>query len=408
MAIEITVPRLGWSMDEGIFVGWLKGEGDAVEEGDLLFELEGDKAKQEVESFDNGILRLPPDAPEPGDPVQVGQCLGFLCGNDEPTPRRCSPDPNASDEPQPPEPPTQTAPESSSTSGPNRTAPPSSRDKIRIPVSPRAAARAVELGVDLNAVQGTGRDGRIRERDVLASAEGRLLPKPQPASPTRRQIAARMLEGAHEGAPVTLITKADATELVRIRQEGKASGIPMLPSLTAMFIRLVAKALESHRDLLSQWAKEGIRQVEEIHLATAVDTPEGLLAPVLRDSNTLPLDALSTVLQDLIERARSGDLAPRELHGGTFTVTNLGAYPVDGFTPILNPPQSAILGIGRIQSAPAARDGALVIREEVTLSLTFDHRVHDGAKASQFLATLTGLIDQPRVALDSERTEALS
>ena len=182
----------------------------------------------------------------------------------------------------------------------------------------------------------------------------------------------------------------------------------MLPSLTAMFIRLVAKALESHRDLLSQWAKEGIRQVEEIHLATAVDTPEGLLAPVLRDSNTLPLDALSTVLQDLIERARSGDLAPRELHGGTFTVTNLGAYPVDGFTPILNPPQSAILGIGRIQSAPAARDGALVIREEVTLSLTFDHRVHDGAKASQFLATLTGLIDQPRVALDSERTEALS
>lgn len=400
MAIEITVPRLGWSMDEGTFVGWLKKEGEHVEEGELLFELEGDKSQQEVESFDQGYLRLPADAPEPGDPVIVGQCLGFLCEANEPIPARCSMSDHAATEPG-------TAPDPSPnpkklvTEKESDSEQPISpkTDKPRSPVSPRAAATAIALDIDLNDVAGSGRGGRIRERDVLKFAEGRATASAKSSTATRNTIAARMVAGANETAPVTLMSKADATNLLHLRTRLKKASLDSStpPSLTSMLAFLVAKTLEQHLPIQSQWTRKGIKPMDQIHLAIGVDTDKGLMAPVIRDANTLTLLSLSERMREVIDRSRLGTSRPEELRGGTFTLTNLGEYPIDGFTPIINPPQSAILGIGRIQTVPTAEAGALVMREQMTLSLTFDHRVHDGVRASQFLASLVDLISTPTV-----------
>ena len=489
MAIEIVVPRLGWSMDEGVFGQWLKQEGEMVQEGDSLFELESDKATQDVESFDSGVLRLPEGAPRPGDTVKVGQCLGYLCGVDEAAPAACSSGDDiaakaadresvdATDQP-PVQPRGAAAHEGAGLArelpdaGVNPPATPSARrlarkigveigqaspagnghavtqedvlaaaqangpgtpgptgnglpENPRIAVSPRAAARAAELGVDIAVITGSGRGGRIRERDVLAAAVPHskqatmqntpVQRRPAPtqvvagASPTsaaelipsssvRSTIAERMLIATQQTAQVTLMVKTDATEVLRLRNQCKSSRETrelQVPSVTGMFVKLVAAALQQHPVIMHQWAENGLLVPEGVHIAVAVDTQRGLLAPVLRDVPSITLRDVTTCLRGAVERARSGQLAPEELQGGTFTLSNLGAYAVDGFTPILNLPQSAILGIGRIRPEPTVRGEEIVIRDQVSLSLTFDHRVYDGATAAAFLHTLCELLEQP-------------
>jgi pyruvate dehydrogenase E2 component (dihydrolipoamide acetyltransferase) len=218
-----------------------------------------------------------------------------------------------------------------------------------------------------------------------------------PLSPVRRRIAERMLQSSRSTAPVTLTTTADATNLVNLRQQFRAvaaAGEPV-PGYTDFLVKLAAVALQKH-PALNAWASEGqIVTSTSIHIGIAVDTEAGLFVPVVREVPALTLKGLAARARELAERARQGKLTAEEMQGGTFTVTNLGAFGIDAFTPLLNPPQCAVLGIGRIAPRPVVKDGQVVAREQVTLSLTFDHRLTDGAPASRFLQTLVALIENP-------------
>jgi pyruvate dehydrogenase E2 component (dihydrolipoamide acetyltransferase) len=382
MPIPITIPRLGWNMEEGTFAGWLKADGDPVRPGEPLFALESEKATEEVEGLDAGFLRIPADGPKAGDKLTVGTVIGYVVATaDEPIPIPGERGAVAGAS-------VATAPESV----------PASRERDRPEQprsSPRARRAARELGIDWTKLDGTGKTGRVRERDVRAAlpttdSPGTLLP----ITPIRRTIAARMLESHRTTVPVTLTTTSDATNLVRLRSQVKAAG-GAVPSHTDLFVKLVAVTLARHPLLAGRWTDEGIRLPQAIHIGIAVDTEAGLLVPVVRDVPSLDLRQLASATRELIGRARDGRLATADMQGACFTVTNLGAYGIDAFTPVVNPPECAVLGVGRIARRPAVVGDAVVPRDQVTLSLTFDHRVVDGAPAARFLQAIALAVEDP-------------
>ncbi|HEX4070500.1 MAG TPA: dihydrolipoamide acetyltransferase family protein [Planctomycetaceae bacterium] len=412
MAIEIKVPRLGWSMEEGTFVEWLKREGQTVQAGEPLFAIEGDKAIQEVEAIGSGILRLAPRAPEIGETVKVGATLAFLLAPEEAETFRAGDDQTVATTAERPAPSKENA-DFKTESLPSEPAVATSPVRSNGPrISPRAARVAAELGVDWKTLQGSGRTGRIRERDVLNAVarqgpgrRGRTAPAPRevpagsaPPQTYRRTIAARMLEGSQQTAPVTLTTTADATNLASLRAQFKATAPSpgdRIPGYTDIMVKLVARALQEHPALNQQWIDDRIVTPDGVHIAIAVDTPAGLLAPVISDVPSLGLREIAARTHDLKERAHTSQLKPQELKGGTFTISNLGAFGIDAFTPIINLPQCAILGLGRIERRPMVVSDQIVPREAITLSLTFDHRIVDGAPAARFLAALRQAIENP-------------
>jgi pyruvate dehydrogenase E2 component (dihydrolipoamide acetyltransferase) len=215
-------------------------------------------------------------------------------------------------------------------------------------------------------------------------------------------IGERMLASQQKTAAVTLHTTADSTSLVRLRNELKtaastAEGI--IPTYNDMLVKLVAASLQKHPVLNSRWEGENLRACSAIHIGIAVDTETGLLAPVIRDVGTLTLREVALRSRNLIERARSRRLSGDELRGATFTITTLGSFGIDAFTPIINYPECAILGVGRILRQPVAIDETIALRDIITLSLTFDHRALDGAPAARFLQTLTRFVESPLAAL---------
>lgn len=395
MAITIQLPRLGWSMEEGKFLSWLKKDGEAVREGEPLFTLESDKAAQEVESTDSGILSIPADAPQPGDIIKVGQTLGFLLAPGETAPtgtgaastgEAVSPSNLAQKPAAPP------APEPS-VDRPQSATPP-------VPASPRARRAARELSVDLAGLQPTGRGGRIRERDVLAASAATPDPTATmhevPLTPMRRTIARRMVESLNNTAPVTLHCRCDATELTAFRAQLKKAGTEVVPSVTDILAKITGGALLAHPMLTARWDEKRLLLPKQIHLGIAVDTDAGLLVPVLRDVCDSTLTALAVRSRQLFAAARAGRLAASELQGGCFTISNLGHFGIEAFTPIINPPETAILGVGSIlREVVALEDGTLTSRLQMTLSFTFDHRVVDGAPAARFLQTLRARIEAP-------------
>lgn len=389
MAVPITVPRLGWNMEQGVFVGWLKTDGAAVRAGEPLFTLESEKATEDIEGFDDGILHVPADGPRRGDVLAVGAVIGYVLqpGEPIPSPNESLPSPQRSE---------LTIPE---TRSPSTEASPRQRPAS----SPRARRTAANLGIDWRNATPSGRTGRIRERDVLAMTAGYSHSLPAtPVSSLRRVIAERMLTSHHSTAPVTLTTTCDATDLVNFRNRWKAAAEnsgDIGPTYTDLFVKLAALALQKHPLLNSRWENDGIVSPEGIHIGIAVDTDSGLVVPVVRDVPRLSLEELSIRSRDLIERARQRKLSASELQSGTFTVTSLGAVGIDAFTPIINYPECAILGVGRIRRLPAVREDQIVIRDQVTLSLTFDHRISDGVPAARFLQTLTSFIEKPNGAL---------
>lgn len=453
MPIPITIPRLGWSMEEGVFTEWMKSSGEFVKAGDVLFLLEGDKAVEEIESLDSGYLCIPADAPTPGLKVKVGETIGFLLAEGE-TPPTTVGRPSASDLPKN-ETPTATSssgqsPRASSpplnpeliTSGPPRAAGPAARrlahqlgidlnavftpdptgrvlreDVERAAIArqqmagtatskplatPRARQRARELNVDWTRLRGTGRGGRIRERDVISGAHARpaavassIAPAPStpgkhaPASKLRMTIAQRMLAGVVQAAPVTLTTKVDAEPLIAYRAQLKEKGEGgAIPSYNDILIGLSAQTLRELPALNSCWHLDGIHLYDAVHIATAVDTDAGLLAPVIRDVDHLTVRQIAEQSRELIEKGRAGRLTQKHLEGGTFTVSNLGMFGIDAFTPILSPSQAGVLGVGRIVEEPVVRNGQIQVGHTLTLSLTFDHRVIDGAPAARWLQRL--------------------
>ena len=414
MAIEVTVPRLGWSMDEGVFVEWLKADGDHVESGDMLFVLEGEKAAEEIESFDLGVLRLPPDGPNPGDVVLVGQVIGFLCELDEDPPVSCgnevAPTMASADsvtdpalETQEPflHPDVETAIQTPSSISRKR--------EGRIVATPRARRSAKKLGIDLITLTGTGKGGRIREQDVLAAESstrvvaptigvGEVAGRLQPHTTIRQTIARRMVAGVTDAAPVTLHVKADATNLVALRNFLKVDG-PDCPSYNDMIIKLCAVALHQHPILNAQWREEGIFVPDVVNISVAVDTEVGLMVPVVHDVSGKSLDEIATNSRQLIEASRNRQITTEQMENGTFTVSNLGVFGIEYFTPIINLPQCAILGIGSIRKEPMMDGDGVVNKDQLPLSLTFDHRIVDGAPAAKFLQTLCQLITETRQSM---------
>jgi pyruvate dehydrogenase E2 component (dihydrolipoamide acetyltransferase) len=262
-------------------------------------------------------------------------------------------------------------------------------------ISPRARRVARELGIDGSNLIGSGRNGRIRERDVRAatagSPDGRLIPHTN----IRRTIAARMVAGITQAAPVTLTTKLDATNLVELRNQFKLTPGELVPSYNDFIVKLTAVALRQHPLLQAQWRDEGLFVPQRIDIAVAVDTEVGLLVPVLRAVDTQTLRQIVTQSHELIDQARAGRLTAEQMRDATFTITNLGGFGIDAFTPILHLPQCAVLGVGRIVREPAVRGDRIVPRDMLTLSLTFDHRIVDGAPAARFLQTLRTCLEQP-------------
>jgi pyruvate dehydrogenase E2 component (dihydrolipoamide acetyltransferase) len=376
MPIAITIPRLGWSMTEAVFLGWLKQDGELVRAGDMLYRLESDKATEEIECLDAGILHIAASGPQEGDTIPVGALIGHLlqAGESAPVPREgeAPADPLGAMTKVAPVPVVATP--GSAGASPSRAA----------IASPRARRIAAERGVDWTRLNGSGRGGRICAKDVLAVAGGSSL---APLSAIRRATVEQLLN-AKQAVPVTLTTSADATRLIELRKRAEAS-------VTDCFVKLVAMTLQQHPLLAAQWEESGLVMPGEIHVGFAMDTDAGLLVPVVHQAATLSLRDIAARSRDLIERARHGKLKTKDLEGGVFTVTNLGMFGIDAFTPILNHPQCAILGLGRIRRVPVFVGDKVEAREQITLSLTFDHRIVDGAPAARFLQALVKGVETP-------------
>jgi pyruvate dehydrogenase E2 component (dihydrolipoamide acetyltransferase) len=400
MAYEIRVPRLGWSMEEGTFIRWLKKDGDPVRPGEPLFELEGEKALQEIEAADSGTLRIAADCPADGTVVPVGALLGHLVEAGEMVGGQRA----------------EVRGQEKGGSGQNakdsKQTLPVARPEMRstatgtVPASsPRARRVATELGVRWQSLAGTGRDGRVREQDVRAAAARHSHPSPlakgegasQPLSSRRRIIAERMSASSSQSAPVTLTTRSDATNLVSLRRQFQAAG-STVPGYTDIVAKLAAVVLRQHPQLAARWNGDRLESPADdgYHIGIAVDTEDGLLVPVLRDVVRRSLAEIAADSQHLVEQARTGRLAAADMQGGVFTITNLGSYGIDAFTPIINLPEVAILGLGAIRrEAVVLDDGQIAARDMLALSLTFDHRAVDGAPAARFLQALAAAIANP-------------
>ena len=398
MPIEIQLPRLGWSMEEGTFIEWLKNDGDQIQTGDPIFSLESDKAAQEVESSDSGILHIPANGPKRGDVIKVGRRLAYLLAQGERAP---DPIDHTARTPVP-----QTIPQSPPTAHPSTelsTCDRPTNPRTSPPASPRARRAAKQHSIDLSQLAPTGAGGRIRERDVLAAAQNALTREGTtslPITPRRRAIADRLLLSQNTTVPVTITGRCDATALLAFRQQLRSasdSGSPTpIPSLNDLFIKLTASALREHPLLTATWAGDHLSIPDSIHIGIAVDTAAGLIVPVIRDVATSTLTQIATQTRHLIPAAQADRLEPSNLRGACFTISNLGPFGVDAFTPVINPPESAILGIGTIAREAVPQDhGGFIARDRLTMSLTFDHRVIDGADAARFLQTLRKLIEHP-------------
>ena len=437
MAVEVVMPRLGWTATEGVLKEWLVASGASVQPGDVLFAVEGDKAVEEIESLDKGILHIPPGAPQPGDTVPVGQLLAYIleAGEEPPAPAAdgASSGSVAAEVDLPDARPVPTAAERRSV------------DQSRPAISPRARKAASELGVDWTVLQGSGRTGRIVERDVRAAADARpsgilsispvarrlagelgvgldelarafpnvritvdmvrqvgaaAAPRGDtiPYTPTRQTIAANLAQSLARAAPVTLTTELDATELVRLRNQLQADERADVPTYNDLFLKILGHALLEHPVMNATVLEGGVRMNEQVDIGLAVHTEQGLLVPVVRQVHKRNLGQIHVDTADLIDRARTGNLKAREMQGSTFTLTNLGAMEVDHFTPILPVGHTAILGLGRIAVKPMVVDEArqnIGVGHAMALSLVFDHKAVDGAPAAQFLQRIKQFAERP-------------
>ncbi|GIV83839.1 MAG: dihydrolipoamide acetyltransferase component of pyruvate dehydrogenase complex [Candidatus Roseilinea sp.] len=443
------MPKVGLTMTEGVIVQWHKREGDCVRKGELLFTFETEKSTLDYEAPESGVLVkiLASEGHTVPCLMPVAQIEAQRAIADAPT---APPDARLAGVKH------DGAPSSSldrqrrpisprarwragelgvdlaqvAGSGPDGAV--RERDVLsfaqsRQPKTPRATPvaqrMAAELGVDLSRVSGSGPEGRITREDVERAAQGQRfagaaqgkgdgspaapsqLPSAdyQPLSPARRITAQRLAANAQIAPHVTLFTEADAAHFVVAREQiGAELGEKI--SYNTLLVAICARALREHPYMNASWVdslpdnpgQPGVARHSGIHIGLAVDTSRGLLVPVLRDAGAKPLAQIHRELNQLIARTLEGQVSPDELRDGTFTITNLGMFEVDGFTPILNLPQAAILGVGRIaKKAIVTDDGAVVARPVMTLSLSFDHRVVDGAPAARFLQRIKQLIERP-------------
>jgi pyruvate dehydrogenase E2 component (dihydrolipoamide acetyltransferase) len=397
------MPRLSDTMTEGVITQWLKHEGDTVRAGEVLAEIETDKATMELEAYDSGILTQV--LVQSGTSVPIGHPIAVIGERSQ----------QATDQARPvtPSPSRSPTPRAEPGAGPPAQPPP-------LLLSPLARKTAREHGVDLRRITGTGPGGRIVRADVQAAipappsdhappgtpglpatrseASATAAPDTErvPLSTIRRITAQRLTESA--AAPHFYLTAViDAEALLELRREANTAfaeaGLKI--SVTDLLIRACAVALRTHPQVNSSWGGDHILRHHQINIGCAVALPDGLIVPVIRAADRKSLSEIATQTHALTERARSGKLTPEEFTGGTFTLSNLGMFGIDHFTAVINPPEAAILAVGASRQEAAVRDGQVVATTTMKLTLSVDHRVLDGATGAAFLRDLTALLEQP-------------
>jgi pyruvate dehydrogenase E2 component (dihydrolipoamide acetyltransferase) len=395
-------------MESGTIVRWLKAEGDTVEKGEVLYELDTEKATQEVEADASGtLLKI---LAQEGEEIEVGKAIAVIGEPGEEVADAAEPE---TEEPgQAAEAPTE--PEQEQEPEPEPQPAVRSENGGRVKASPLARRIARERGIDLSALTGTGPEGRIVAEDVERAekvgapqaAPATAAPPPSgeveavPLTGMRKAIARRMTEAWE--APVFQITMtADMTAAVRLREglvarmgEGDAK-----PTYSDILTKVCAVALMRHRAVNALFAGDEIHLMPTANIGIAVAVPNGLVVPVQRNCETKTIPQLANERADLVSRTRDGGLRQDDLEGGTFTISNLGMYGVERFVAVLNPPQAAILAVGAIEERPVVRDGEVVVRPVLEMTLTCDHRSLDGATASEFLRTVKQFLEEPGLAL---------
>ncbi len=407
MATRIDMPQLGLTMEKGTILQWLKAEGERVEKGQPVVLIQTEKVEYEVEAPGAGTL-LKILAKE-GAELPVGGPMGVLGQPGEDVSALLA-GASVSAEPS-----TLRVPESREPRAESREAAvgaPAVRGAgERVKISPVAKKLAQEHGIDIATLASTGPDGRIVREDVeraiaaqaaapeaARASEAAAVPEVIPLAGIRKVIFDRMGQSWREAARVTLFADADMTEIVRLRREKGAEWerrFGIVPSYSDLIHMAVARALREEPRINCRLDGQSVRIRKDVNLAFAIDLGEGLVAAVIKDADKKSLGDLAKAAGDLAERARAARLTPDDMADGTFTVTNLGGVGVEYFTPIINPPQAGILGVGKIMEKAVVLGGGIHVRSMVTLSLVFDHRLIDGAPAAKFLAKVKGLLEQP-------------
>jgi pyruvate dehydrogenase E2 component (dihydrolipoyllysine-residue acetyltransferase) len=421
VASEIKLPRLGQGMESGTIVKWLKSEGERVEKGEPLYELDTDKVTQEVEADASGVLlRI---AVQEGE-VPVGRTIAVIGeageevpasanGDEQPPPGSAESGVQTVEAPSqaPAREPEREEVRAASTEGQQISEGQQvsvQRDGGRVKASPLARRIARERGVELASISGTGPEGRIVAEDVERAQVGAPAPAPAvaaapPGEVERRELTsirktiARRLTEAWQIPVFQLqrsvdMSRADAV-VARLREDGTKA------TVTDLLTKVCAAALLRHREVNAQWTDDAILLFPTANIGIAVATPQGLVVPVIRGAERLRLAEIAAARADLVRRARDGKLAREDLEEGTFTISNLGMFRVERFTAVLNPPQAAIVAVGATEEKPIALDGEVVVRPMLTLTATFDHRAVDGAPAAEFLQTVKELLEEPGLML---------
>jgi pyruvate dehydrogenase E2 component (dihydrolipoamide acetyltransferase) len=365
LATKVLMPRLSLTMKEGTVVQWFKKEGEAVNKGEPLVEVLTEKVTYDIEAPESGVLRkiLALEGVE----VPVAEVLGVITALDEQFTEEIIIE-----------------------------APAKEAEKIeeRIPASPAAKRLAKEYGVDIAQVKGSGPEGRIVEEDVKKFVEeskvGPRVREVIPLTGIRKTAAERVTLSAKTAPHSTITMEADMTNATRLREEKQVS-------YTDILVKAVAKALAEHSIVNSSLDREQIKIFADINIGVAVATEKGLVVPVIHNADKKSLKEVAAVLNDLVEKARTGKLSKEELSGGTFTITNLGMFGVEIFTPIINPPETAILGVGKVVEKPVIVNKEIAVKPMMYLSLSYDHRVIDGAPAAQFLQKIKQFLENPHL-----------
>jgi pyruvate dehydrogenase E2 component (dihydrolipoamide acetyltransferase) len=404
MAISVVMPALEMAQETGKLLAWRKKEGEQTVKGEALLEIETDKATVEVEATADGILSGIKS--HEGDVVAVGTVIAWILQPGEALPAEAAasssgaPSTRAS---------AATAQSSVSAAAKIKSAEATSAEPVKL--SPKARRLAKEHGVDVSRIKGTGPEGSITTEDILAAkdAAGRttsaLSPSPaaakaaQPLSTIARIMAERATQSWTTVPHFFVVRDADAGALLEYQKKSKTKSASV--SVTDCLVGLVARTLEHHPLLNSNWNGDAIYTNPDINISIAIAVNDGVIAPVIHQANTATLADIATQRAALAERARSGKTQPADLAGGTFTISNLGMFKVDSFTAIVTPPQAAILAVGAVSDRVVARDGKPAVRPIMTLTLSSDHRVIDGARAASFLNDLVETIQEPEKWLRS-------
>jgi pyruvate dehydrogenase E2 component (dihydrolipoamide acetyltransferase) len=408
MATKVVMEALSPTMEEGRLVEWKKAEGDAVATGDVLAEVETDKAVMELVARADGVLlkRVAAD----GDTVPVAQVVGWIGAEGEAIPEgggtAPAAAPPAKEKDKAEAAPSAPAPKAAAQAAPEPAAPAPApaAGNDRVKASPVARKIAAERGLDLGSIAGSGPDGRVIMRDLEGATARPAATAPTigasvftdlPLSQMRKTIAKRLVQSIGPIPTFYLTVEVDMERAHEAREALLARDDKGKFSFNDLIIRASAEALTRHPFVNAWWMDDKIRQWQDVHVGVAVAVDEGLITPIIRHADRKTLREIAGEVRELAGRARAKKLAPEEYTGATFTVSNLGMFGIDDFTAIINPPEVAILAVGRIEQKPVVANGELEIRRRMRMTLSCDHRVVDGATGAQFLKTLVEMLENP-------------